>query len=100
MNQIYYLRKKISIALSEYNSILSWWSEWVIIVQHQMSDFLAISWQEKVTFDEMMMTSLYTRPTHWVGISVLTQWNKSLGKHVATLGHITIASQPDFVLTS
>jgi hypothetical protein len=22
------------------------------------------SWQEKVTFDEMMMTSLYTRPTH------------------------------------
>jgi len=41
----------------------------VIIVQHQMSDFLAISWQEKVTFDEMTMTSLYTRPTHRVGIS-------------------------------
>jgi hypothetical protein len=35
-------------------------SEWVIIVERQMSNFPAVSWREQINFDEiMMMPALY-----------------------------------------
>ena len=42
-----------------------------------MSKVSAISWQEQVTFDEMMMSALYeTNTLSWIFI-VLTHWNNS-----------------------
>jgi hypothetical protein len=34
---------------------------------HQMNNFSVISWREQVTFNEIMMITSLTRPTHTFG---------------------------------
>jgi len=68
-----------------------------------MPIFVGISWQEQVIFIEiMMMSTLYSRPTHRVGLlMLLAHWNNSLLiEHVALLEHIIlIPCQPVSALT-
>jgi hypothetical protein len=71
-------------------------SELVIVVEHQMNNFSAISWREQVTFDEMMkMSTLYQTNTDLNLYSASSLKQQSAGKHVSPLRHIiVIPSRP------
>jgi len=49
------------------------------------------SYREQVTFDEMMMMSICTRPTRWVVFCSAGSLKQQLtDRHVAQLGHIIL----------
>jgi hypothetical protein len=65
-----------------------------------MRNFSAISWQEQVTFNEIMIFALYK--TNMPGLIFIASSLKqqSAGRYVTPLGHIfLITSQPVFALT-
>jgi hypothetical protein len=89
--------------VSQSFSLATDYSEWVIGVWCQLSNFSAISWQGTSYFYMRWWRGpLYTRPTRLVGFFYSASWLKqqSVDRHVASLGHIIlITSQPVFVLT-
>ena len=76
-------------------------SEWVIVVQHQFSNFSGISWREQVNFqcdDEVHFVLAQHTELDFCSASSLKQ--QSAARHVAPLGHIIlILSQPVFALS-
>ena len=65
----------------------------MIVFQPQMSIFSAISWQEQVTFHEMMMMSAlyYTNTRNWIFlVSSLKQ--QFAGKQIASLRNIILVT--------
>jgi hypothetical protein len=70
----------------------------VVVAEHQISNFSAVSWQEQITFVETMLMSAlyYTNMLSWIFI-VLAHGKKTGSRHVAPPRHIIlILSQPVF----
>ena len=62
-----------------------------------MRNFVAISWQEQFTFDEMMSTLYWANILSWIFI-VLAHWNKSMGRYIPPLRQIP--NQPVLLLNA
>ena len=77
-------------------------SEWVIVVQHQFSNFSVISWREQVNFqwDDDKVRFVLDQHAELDFNSASSLKQQSAGRHVAPLGHIIlIPSQPVFALS-
>ena len=79
-----------------------WVNEGIIVVQHQMSNFSAIPWQEHVEFwwddDDIRFVLDQHAKLDFYSVSSLKQ--QSMGWHVTPIGHILIPSQPVVALAS
>jgi hypothetical protein len=65
-----------------------------------MRNFSAISWQEQVTFNEIMIFALYKTNTPGLIFIASSLKQQSAGRYVTPLGRIIlITSQPVFALT-
>jgi len=84
---------------------LSWVSEWVIIVERQLSNLSTISWWEQVIFNEMIMMSalFWTSTLSWIFI-VLAHWDNSprvdMSLHSDTLSHFLANQSLLFLLNT
>jgi hypothetical protein len=79
--------------VNQYNLPLVWSD-----CQHQMSNFSTISWREQVAYQQWGV--LCTRLIQLVGFLMLAHCNKSTGRHITPIWHISlILSQPVFAFT-